>query len=56
MREQNDPMMRLASLQGLLQSPYGKSSTGTTNETFFKDDLADLLGLGATAVSGTKLF
>jgi len=56
MREQNDPMMRLASLQGLLQSPYGKSSTGTTNETFYKDDLADLLGLTATAVSGSKLF
>jgi len=54
MREQNDPMMRLGAVQGLLQSPYGKSST--VNETLYKDDLADLLGLGATAISGTKLF
>jgi len=52
MREQNDPMMRLGSLQGLLQSPHGSTSTGTTNQTTYKDDLADLLGLGAGVVGG----
>ena len=52
MREQNDPMMRLGAVQGLLQSPYGKTSSGTVNETLYKDDLADLLGLGATVAGG----
>ena len=55
MREQNDPMMRLGVVQGLLGGPYGKTSTGTTNETLYKDDLADLLGLGAMAIGGTNL-
>ena len=56
MREQNDPMMRLGAVQGLLGGPYGKTSSGTVDETLYKDDLADLLGLTATAVSGSKLF
>ena len=52
MREQGDPMMRLGAVQGLLGGPYGKTSTGTTNQTMYKDDLADLLGLGAGVVGG----
>lgn len=52
MREQNDPLMRLASLQGLLGGPYGKTTTGTTESDLFKDDFADALGLGATVVGG----
>jgi len=55
MREQNDPMLRLKSLQGLLQSPHGKTTTGTTEDNLFKDDFADLLGIGAMAVSGSNL-
>lgn len=52
MREQGDPMMRLGAVQGLLGGPYGKTTTGTTNETLYKDDLADLLGLGASVAGG----
>ena len=47
MREQGDPMMRLGAVQGLLSGPYGKTTTGTTESSLFKDDLADALGLVA---------
>ena len=52
MREQNDPAMRLGSVQGLLGGPYGKTTTGTTESTLYKDDLADILGLAGTVVGG----